>query len=265
MKQQCSTTEPGYWAGVQGAPDLYISGAMRGHDDLNFPAFHDAEMRLHKAGFGVFSPARRDLAMYGDVINDDFFDVRAALECDMAWIAKHADGVAVIPGWEKSRGARAEVALALAIDIPVALVDSWVTRFQDPGLFMPKITEIPPISECVEAPEQVGYKGKKGSKVERFDLIPVRPLMALARHYGIGAKKYDDHNWELGVPWSLNYAAMQRHLNLFWSGVDIDVDPKTGERSPHLVAVAWHAFALLEYSLTHPELDDRVKQEGSLI
>ena len=109
------------------------------------------------------------------------------------------------------------------------------------------------------------YEGRKGSKIERFDLIPVRPLTALARHYGIGAKKYDDRNWELGVPWSLNYAAMQRHLHLFWSGTDIDVDPQTGERNHHLVAVAWHAFALLEYSLTHPELDDRVKQEGSLI
>lgn len=94
---------------------------------------------------------------------------------------------------------------------------------------------------------------QKASKLERYDLIPTGPLEKLARHYGVGALKYPARNWEGGYAWSLTYAALQRHANQFWSGEDID--PETG--SPHLAAVAWHAFALLEYMQTHPEKDDR--------
>lgn len=97
--------------------------------------------------------------------------------------------------------------------------------------------------------------GEKGSKLARFDLIPARPLWALARHYGRGAQKYEDRNWERGYKWSLSFAAMMRHAWLFWSGEDYDKE--TG--SHHLVAVAWHAFAILEWVQAHPEMDDRPK------
>lgn len=63
-------------------------------------------------------------------------------------------------------------------------------------------------------------------------------------------------NWRRGYDWSLSFAAMQRHSWQFWNGEDID--PETG--SPHLAAVAWHALAMLHWSL-NPELkeeyDDR--------
>lgn len=98
--------------------------------------------------------------------------------------------------------------------------------------------------------------GQKGQKDERYDLIPVGPLRQLARHYGVGARKYDDHNWRRGYDWSLSYAALQRHAQAFWSGED--TDEETG--SPHLAAVAFHAFALLEWATTHPELDDRYEE-----
>ena len=59
---------------------------------------------------------------------------------------------------------------------------------------------------------------KKGSKLERFDLIPWDGIVALARHFGKGAEKYDDRNWERGYDWSLSYAALQRHLTTWWLG-----------------------------------------------
>lgn len=96
---------------------------------------------------------------------------------------------------------------------------------------------------------------KKASKLARFDLVPVDPLYQLAEHYGRGAEKYQDRNWQKGYPWGLSYAALCRHLLKWWSGEDID--PETG--SNHMTAVAWHAFALLEYTRTHPEMDDRPK------
>lgn len=98
--------------------------------------------------------------------------------------------------------------------------------------------------------------GEKGQKLARFDLVPVRPLTALAEHYGKGALKYANRNWERGYDWSLNYAALMRHVTQWWDGEDLD--PETG--SHHLAAVAWHAFALLEFAETHPELDDRPRR-----
>ena len=107
---------------------------------------------------------------------------------------------------------------------------------------------------------------QKGSKRARHDMIPTDALTILAEHYGIGAEKYqpvinDEHpngidNWRLGYPWSLSYAAMQRHATQFWGGEDIDQE--TG--SPHLAAVAWHALAMLHWSLNDElteKYDDR--------
>jgi len=103
--------------------------------------------------------------------------------------------------------------------------------------------------------------GEKGSKAERFDLIPVRPLQEVARIYGYGSKKYAPRNWERGYDWSLSYAAMQRHLNAFWRGEDFD--PESG--LPHLGHAVFHCLALMEWRKTHPELDDRIKHDAKLL
>ena len=96
---------------------------------------------------------------------------------------------------------------------------------------------------------------EKGQKLERFDLIPIRPLEELARHYGRGSLKYEDRNWERGYAWSLSFAAAMRHMTQFWGGEDIDSETGT----PHTIAAAWHMFSLTEYTFTHPEKDDRPK------
>ena len=95
--------------------------------------------------------------------------------------------------------------------------------------------------------------GEKGAKLARFDLIPADPLRQVAEHYGRGAEKYADRNWERGYDWSLSFAALQRHAWEFWNGEDIDEE--TG--SHHLAAVVFHALALLTFADTHPDGDDR--------
>jgi hypothetical protein len=94
---------------------------------------------------------------------------------------------------------------------------------------------------------------EKGTKPERFDLLPQEALAAVARHYGVGAAKYSAHNWRKGYEWSKSYAAMQRHANAFWSGED--TDEETG--SPHMAAVAFHALALLTLMEEQRAFDDR--------
>jgi len=87
----------------------------------------------------------------------------------------------------------------------------------------------------------------------RYDLIPPYALQRLAEVYTIGAGKYEDRNWEKGIPWGRIFAAMMRHAWAWWNGEQNDqVD---GQH--HLASVAWTAFALMEYEITHPELDDR--------
>lgn len=94
---------------------------------------------------------------------------------------------------------------------------------------------------------------EKGTKPARYDLLPVEALEKVARHYGVGASKYADHNWRKGYEWSKSYAALQRHANAFWSGEDLDEETN----SPHMAAVAFHALTLLTYMDEQRSFDDR--------
>lgn len=105
--------------------------------------------------------------------------------------------------------------------------------------------------------------------------------MLLAEHFGKGARKYAENQWRNGYEWSKSYQALLRHLIAFWNGEDFDVCSnhpdecefvtKDGDEylpieddtcyvhtgSHHMVAVAWHAFVLLEFIEHFPEHDDR--------
>jgi Domain of unknown function (DUF5664) len=104
--------------------------------------------------------------------------------------------------------------------------------------------------------------GEKGTKLARFDLLPWGILAELAEHFGRGARKYEDRNWERGYKWSLSFAALHRHLEAFWSREDIDDDPNLyvpGETHVvrHIIAVVWHACCLAYFSRYSVGEDDR--------
>ena len=103
---------------------------MRGVPNFNFPAFHAATLKLRAAGHTVFNPAERDEQEYGPEIGKSAtgdlgdavqkgFSLREALAADMAYIALQAEAVCMLPGWESSKGARAEKALAEALGLEV--------------------------------------------------------------------------------------------------------------------------------------------------
>jgi len=106
---------------------IYVAGPMRGKPDFNFPAFEAATKYLRKLGHEVFNPAERDLTagfksvgMTGhEDLSEEGFDLRAALAADLAYITLEADALCVLPGWENSAGARAEVATAHALGLLV--------------------------------------------------------------------------------------------------------------------------------------------------
>jgi dATP/dGTP diphosphohydrolase len=95
--------------------------------------------------------------------------------------------------------------------------------------------------------------GQKGMKPERFSLIPAAPMREVARVYGHGAEKYEPDNWRKGYEWTIALDALERHLNAFKGRQDIDPDSKLH----HLAHAVFHCLSLMEWSVTHPELDDR--------
>lgn len=112
----------------------YLAGPMRGIRDFNFPAFHAATARLRAAGHEVFNPAEKDEEMHGpDISRSDTgnlndikgrgFDLRATLAMDLDWICRHAEAVVLLPGWENSKGARAEMYVAQALGLQVLMYE----------------------------------------------------------------------------------------------------------------------------------------------
>lgn len=90
----------------------------------------------------------------------------------------------------------------------------------------------------------------------RFDLLPMKPIIALARLCATGAIKYDARNWERGIAFGRLFSAMVRHTFKWWAGEKYD--PEDGQH--HLTAVMWCAMVLMELEETHPECDDREPQ-----
>lgn len=244
---------------------VYLAGPMRGIPGFNFPAFMAAAEQLEAAGLEVFNPAQNDVDhgfdFDGTTGNEDLsalgFSLRDALGDDLAYICQQADGVALLPGWENSSGARAEVATALALGHLV-----WEIS---PDLSEPSSPSLPVRGDgSGEVRVVASTGGEKGSKPQRFDLIPVRPLWLLAELYGRGAAKYEERNWERGYPWHLSFAAAQRHMWKFWMGEDIDAhlpdcpdDCASHTGLPHPICAVFHMFGLVEFLETHPEQDDR--------
>jgi hypothetical protein len=111
---------------------LYLAGPMTGIEHYNFPAFDEAAKALRAAGHEVFNPAENDrengfdaTGLAGHEAAEHGFDLRTALKQDLSWICEHADGIALLSGWQMSKGARTEVALAEALDIPRNYWTTW--------------------------------------------------------------------------------------------------------------------------------------------
>ncbi|MEG1906837.1 MAG: DUF4406 domain-containing protein [Gordonibacter sp.] len=96
---------------------LYIAGPVTGIDRLNRPAFERAATRLENAGYSVavphwFVPADADWLM--------------AMRVSIETLAK-CDGVALLPGWKGSKGAKIEQRLAVDLGMEARAVRMWCT------------------------------------------------------------------------------------------------------------------------------------------
>lgn len=89
---------------------LYLAGPMTGIEDFNYPAFNAMAERLRAAGYDVENPAD-----HGTVDGADWADYMAY---DLTRLGLCGQ-VAVLPGWENSKGARLEVHIARELGMPV--------------------------------------------------------------------------------------------------------------------------------------------------
>ena len=87
----------------------------------------------------------------------------------------------------------------------------------------------------------------------RCDLLPACSILRLARHYENGAKKYDDRNWEKGIPQHSFIDSALRHLLKYLAGKD-DED--------HLCACLWNVACAMWNEQHRKDLIDIPSREG---
>lgn len=94
---------------------IYIAGPMTGQPDLNFPAFHKAAEMYRRIGFEVVNPA--------EINSDPNAQWVACMRADIKELMR-CDEIAMLPGWEKSRGAKLEHHIASALGMTIVFLCS---------------------------------------------------------------------------------------------------------------------------------------------
>jgi hypothetical protein len=106
---------------------VYICGPMRSMPQLNHPAFFEAEEVLKKKGHNVINPARMDqelgLDPHNSQMDSKFIEDCARRDIDAVF---ECDELVLLPNWEKSKGAKAEIAVAQWLSKPIRLYPSMV-------------------------------------------------------------------------------------------------------------------------------------------
>jgi hypothetical protein len=270
---------------------LYLAGPMTGLPGHNFAAFDWGVMVLSAMGHDVVSPHELSLQEFGTLERAQAVSWEHHLRRDLTALLT-CEGVAVLPGWERSRGATLEVTTAASVGLPVCRIvepenahpyleelsvsTATVVEHEAEGLENVHLGQERASTAVLDAPgetqrqgaalleaargdrvtdEATGAVKADGGKV-RVDLIPVHPLLLTAEVLTFGARKYADRNWEKGFDWSRIYGAALRHLLAWWSGEDND--PETG--ISHLGHALCCVMFLAEYEHTGAGTDDRPKE-----
>lgn len=136
----------------------YIAGPMAGFPDFNYRAFYGAEAALDLGGWRVVNPARLDAHGVEDFgVDYEALTVTASsraafLKRDFEWLVR-CDAIFMLPGWESSKGANAELLVARMTGMEVFVlewdhVEEWWVWFPAPrlaawsGLVREHLTEV---------------------------------------------------------------------------------------------------------------------------
>lgn len=95
---------------------VYLSGPMSGQPEFGYPVFRVYAKRLREAGHEVIDPSEN----FG---GDPSHERHEYMRLDVGHVL-NAEAIALLPGWERSRGARLEVAIARELNLPVLDADT---------------------------------------------------------------------------------------------------------------------------------------------
>lgn len=113
---------------------VYLAGPMRGIPELNFPAFHKATAVLRAAGWEVVSPAEEDEKQGFDPLADTNLsrhELATILKRDIDLLVT-CDVIILLPGWEDSRGAKFE--RAIAENLGLLVMNYWDGAYDEKGV-----------------------------------------------------------------------------------------------------------------------------------
>jgi Domain of unknown function (DUF5664)/Domain of unknown function (DUF4406) len=281
---------------------IYLAGPMRNIQEFNSPTFNAATARLRERGHEVFSPVERDIKRHGWIniflgttgdlkeLEKYSFDIHEALAEDTAWICKHAEAIALLPGWTYSRGAVAEHALCVALGLKIKVIHELLPGFvtthptrleleamcRAPG---PSITlglgppfnlvenarcldRIAKQSQAAGETTEPPHTGTKPSNpkdelgIRRMPMstVPAPVLAGVGVAMLEGALKYGRHNYRsIGVRASVYFDATMRHLMAWWEGEDLDPDSDISHITKAIASLVVLSDSELQGNLT----DDR--------
>ncbi|MDR6389198.1 hypothetical protein J2801_003598 [Paraburkholderia phenoliruptrix] len=97
---------------------LYLSGKMSGLSDLGFGLFNRTAAQLRAIGYEVVNPA--------EINSDPAADWLECIKVDLDYLAT-CDGIALLPNWSDSFGAKIEHLAAQKLGLAVLNVEDLVT------------------------------------------------------------------------------------------------------------------------------------------
>jgi hypothetical protein len=98
--------------------NYYLSGPMYGYEDHNWPAFNEAARILREAYLTITNPTEINPSAAKEALeNPNKYHMQFLKEDLLAEL--NCDGLILLNGWPKSKGARRELDVALDLEYPI--------------------------------------------------------------------------------------------------------------------------------------------------
>jgi hypothetical protein len=269
------------WSDQPRKKRVYCAGPMSSYPkDYNFPAFYSAAESLEKQGYEPVNPAQLDIEAGYTLERIKQLDpaefqefLKGAAKRDLDAL-QQCDAIALLPGWESSKGARAEKAVAEWLGLRVYYLYRKNEFYQWAPLSKAEYYDLPSDKQPYNSDERAEWdvsdlipkiqssiasddpKGAAGAKKAPMHLLPPNALIETAKAMGHGAAKYGAWNFiETTVCASTYVGALGRHWAAYARSEDIDPDSGL----PHLALIAANCFVLLTAQQQGTLRDDRPK------
>lgn len=269
------------WVDEPQKPRCYVGGKMTGVPEYNFPAFFAASKFMEEQGYEAINPAKMDLH-YGYTLEKlenltptEFQEfLKGAMKRDLDAI-QGCDALVLLPGWESSKGARAEKAVAEWGGKRIGYL--WSERGDGFRLTWEDEKQPLPYSSDERAEWDVEFqdgfleatgaakatrlhpndpKGAAGAMKAPMQLLPPDALVEVSKAMGYGASRYGAWNFiEAQVCASTYIGAIGRHWASWAKGIDKDTDSGLD----HMAHIAANCLIIMTAAQQGTLIDDRPK------